>query len=144
MRRIVILRGVPGSGKSTLAKREFVGAKTVSADHFFEIEGKYCFDPKKLPLAHQACFRQFMEACKSEAPLIVVDNTSTTAMEASPYVLCGETFGYSVEVVTLLCDPKVAASRNLHGVPKAAVLAMDSRLRGEFIPPWWNHRVVGL
>ena len=141
---MIVLRGVPGSGKSTLVRKEFNGAKTVSADDFFVVEGEYRFDPTKLPLAHQACFRGFVEACLFGTPLIVVDNTSTTAMEASPYVLCGETYGYKVEVVTLHCDPKVAASRNLHGVPEAAVLRMDERLRGEFIPPWWNHRVVEL
>jgi hypothetical protein len=45
-------------------------------------------------------------------------------------------------VVTLECDPKVAAARNIHGVPEGEVLAMHKRLVEAQLMPWWQHRVV--
>jgi hypothetical protein len=130
--------------------------------------GGYKFDPSKIGLAHQACFRKFLDALTStdgktvlilrgipgagKSTLtrdiqadIVVDNTCTSVAEISPYVLAGEAFGYSVKIITLRCDPKIAAARNVHGVPAHAVERMAKTLDEETkrIPPWWSHEIRG-
>lgn len=143
MKQVVILRGVPGAGKSTLVAREFPGCTVVSADHHFMVGGEYRFNPAELPAAHRACWLAFLAAMQSGAETIVVDNTSTSVAEVSPYVLPAEAHGYSVKIITLLCPPSVAAERNVHGVPPVAVGAMDARLRDSIaaLPPWWDHEV---
>lgn len=139
---VVILRGIPGSGKSTFARSNYPKGLVVSADDFFMKSGKYQFNPELLGLAHRDCFRKFLVRCDAGEDLIVVDNTNSSAVEAAPYVLCGESFGYRVEVITLLCDPVAAAKRNVHGVPEDRVVKMDHYLRLEKLPPWWSHRTV--
>lgn len=144
MRQIVILRGISGSGKSTMVGSEFPMAVKVSADDFFMVDGEYRFDPSKLSLAHQACWRAFYAAIQAEAPLIVVDNTNTTVGEISPYVLPAQANGYSVKIITIECDPEVAATRNAHGVSPQVVRGMAQRLEEQtkFIPPYWTHEVI--
>ncbi len=137
------MRGVSGCGKSTYVAREFPEAFVVSADHFFELdEGEYAFDPNKLDEAHQDCFRRFHEAIDREEPLIVVDNTNITRAEVSPYRLAAAAAGYDVQIITLLCDPKVAAARTIHNVPFSKIEYQDKLLHAETFPKQWKHTVI--
>lgn len=141
--KVKILRGIAGSGKSTYTHAHYYNAVVVSADHFFEdAQGNYKFDVSKLGDAHSSCFRKYIEALQAGEPLIVVDNTNTTAWECSPYVQGGAAFGYDVEIITLDCDPEVAANRNVHGVPRKSVLEMYRRLTKNRLPPFWNQKTV--
>jgi predicted kinase len=145
MKRVIIMRGVPGSGKSTLAREMFPNAVFCSADDYFMVEGKYCFDPSKIALAHQACWRKFYGALCDQVPLIVVDNSATNvAEEVAPYVLPSEVMGCQVEVLTIWADPELAASRNVHGVPAKTVLLMAELLAEEInrLPLRWNHTFI--
>ena len=54
----------------------------------------------------------------------------------------GGTFEYDVEIITLECDPDVAAKRNVHGVPRKSVLDMYRRLTKNRLPPFWDHKTV--
>lgn len=138
---ITIMRGVPGSGKSTYTK----GRRKVSADSFFEVDGEYRFDPRLLPHAHGKCLRDFIDLCRNpEGDELVVDNTGTTIAEIAPYAATALAYGHSIKIITLECDPEVAAARNVHGVPRAAVIAMHKRLQEDTakIPPWWPHEIV--
>jgi predicted kinase len=137
---VYILRGVPGSGKSTWAKQNGPGV-IVSADQYFMQGGVYKFDPKKIPLAHQRCFRNFIDIVTADRKpeRVFVDNTNTSAWELAPYLLAGEAYDWNVEIVTFHIDPRVAAGRNVHGVPEKGVMAMMQRLE-EPLMPWWNER----
>jgi predicted kinase len=109
--RITVLRGISGSGKSTWVKNNAPDAHVVSADHFFMIDGEYKFDPSKLQENHTKCFREFMDAILSSEAHIVIDNTNIQAWEYSPYVIAGEAFGYTVEILTLECTVEASLSR---------------------------------
>lgn len=145
MKLVLVLQGVPGSGKSYFAADRLTRAHaqvvTCSADDYFVQlgGGKYAFDPSKLGEAHGACFRKFIATVqKGQAEMVIVDNTNTTVAEISPYVLAAEAFGYEVEILRINCDPEVAAARNTHGVPPAAIHAMAARIASCEIPPWWK------
>ena len=50
---LVLIRGLPGSGKTTMARvLALVGYEHHEADHYFERDGAYKFDPADLPKAH--------------------------------------------------------------------------------------------
>lgn len=143
---VIVLRGCSGSGKSTYVASLEGDVVVHSADHFFYVDGEYCFDPSKLPAAHGKCFRDFIDSVKSlgNETTIVVDNTNTTMAETAPYAAAGGHYGHSVKIVTLVVDPEVAHARNQHGVPLATVKAQHKRLVesvGTF-PPWWPEEVV--
>lgn len=153
--RVLILSGISGSGKSTYVEKlrqeaEKTGTKVmvVSADHFFEKGGEYKFDHTKLGEAHAACLRSFLselDAGRIMPKILIVDNTNTTDLEMAPYYAIAKAFSAEVELVTLLCNPKVAAARNKHGVPLASCEAMDRRIRNNMpdgknrrVPPFWH------
>lgn len=140
----IILRGVPGSGKSTWARLAYPDAAKFSADDYFMQNGQYVFDPSKLGEAHATCLRGFIDwAQRPTSEVAIVDNTSTTIAEVSPYASIALAYGHDIEIITFLCDPTVAAARNVHGVPPAAIVGMDKRLRDSVgqLMPWWPHRI---
>jgi hypothetical protein len=71
---------------------------------------------------------------------IVINNTNTTAIEIAPYFAIASAYKAEIELVTLLVDPKVAAARNVHGVPLESCIAMDKRLRSRSLPKFWNYK----
>ena len=143
--RITILRGISGAGKTTWVKANAQDAVVVSADHFFEVDGKYLFDPTKLQENHQKCFRAFMDAVLAQKPSIVVDNTNLSAWEFAPYVIAAEAYGYTVEILTLVCSVDVSVQRK-GLVPPGDVQRMYERLQKETreMPPRFKaiHKVV--
>lgn len=138
MKKVIIMQGIPGSGKS-FAVSKLANPAVCSADFFFEKDGHYDFDVKKLPEAHAACLLAFLGFVQEGKPLVVVDNTSTTVAEVAPYYALAQAHGYEVEIHTVKADPKVAAARNTHGVPLAACEAMAKRIEkfAAAAPPWW-------
>lgn len=152
MRQVIILQGISGSGKTTYAsklrdaaKAKGLSARVVSADHFFESDHEYRFDPTKLSEAHGSCFRRFLASVNPKSgddqntmDLIIVDNTNTGAVEIAPYVLAAEAYGWEVEIHRINCDPEVAAARNVHRVPRATVQKQAHRLAGQVYPSRWK------
>lgn len=143
---VVILRGIPGSGKSRLA-RKLAPRKTgviCSADDFFMRSGRYVFDGSKLGEAHNYCLRKFLHALGCQLSVIVVDNTGTSVAEVAPYAALALAHGATLEIITVKCSVRVAAKRNVHGVPRKAVAAMARRLKeeGKRLPPWWSHKTA--
>jgi predicted kinase len=145
-RRVVIMQGVSGSGKSTYVAAEFPEATVVSANDYFMHDGEYRFDGSLLQKSHEFCWRQFLAALQRGDSLIVVDNTNTTAIEISPYMLPAESFGYSVEIITLDVQPYEAADQNIHGVPHRTVYAQNNRIRMflRYLPRRWRQRTIVL
>lgn len=147
-KRVVVMQGVPGSGKSTYVRSAFPGARVCSADHFFVgDDGVYRFDRTKLPQAHAECLRNFVEALQRGEPLVVVDNTTTTLVEAAPYMALAPAYGYSAEIHRLDVDLVTAAARNVHDVPADTIRALGARLanfepqRAELVR-WWDVQFV--
>lgn len=148
--RVVIMSGIPGSGKDTYISDRFnLGeklshkprARVYSADDFFiDHKGLYKFNPSKLGDAHGQCLRDFIAdvSAGDDDAIVVVNNTNTTAIEIAPYYAVAQAFGAQVQLVTLLAPPDVCAARNIHGVPLAACVAMDKRLRSRELPPFWS------
>lgn len=139
---ITIMRGCSGAGKSTYIRMHFPNAFVCSADSFFMVDGHYQFEGAKLSEAHKACFMKFIEAVIDKVEHIVVDNTNTQAWEMSPYILAGSSFGYEVEIITLIVDPKTAAKRNVHGVRLRDVERHSKNIEKSWIPPWWSNKKI--
>ena len=147
---VILFRGIAGAGKTTayetfLAKRvdKYSELAYCSTDLFWRGEnGRYNFDPRRLGEAHAWNFRHYLEFLSKKVKTIVVDNTNISAHEIAPYVLAATAYCYAHEIVTVWCDPAIAAARSVHGVPAKVVLDMHSRLVREELPPYWNHRVV--
>lgn len=139
-----ILCGVSGSGKSTLANQEsFLNrALLCSADTFMMEDGVYNFSAAKLPHAHAACLKKFVEALQAGVMSIVVDNTNTTVAEVAPYAALALAYGATLMITTVECDPEIAAARNAHGVPLAGVQAQAARLAERSLPPWWPQETI--
>lgn len=92
---VKILSGISGSGKSTYARRH--RGVIVSADDYFVRDGAYRFNPARLSSAHATCFARYLGALDDGHPLVIVDNTNTTAVEIAPYVLAAQAKGYDHE-----------------------------------------------
>ena len=162
--KVIILLGISGSGKSTFIRDSYPGAAVVSADHFFMVNGEYVFDGSKLPEAHGACLKQFIERASSperrvypdydyDNQVLIVDNTNTTVHEIAPYAAVALAYGHELELVVIHCDPKVAAARCIHDVPTDRVALQYKRLmntlakspEGHYkaLVPWWPVKEVG-
>jgi predicted kinase len=134
-RKLYIMRGLSGSGKSTLAK-EIVGEGLIfSTDDLFIEKGEYKFNPGKLGVNQRQNQENAIEAMKDGISPIVIDNTHTQSWEAKPYVEAGLNYDYEVTFLVpetdWAFDAEQLASRNTHGVPKAAIERMLSRWEEE-------------
>ncbi len=150
--KVIIMSGTAGSGKSTEAKRIAkenydggLGTGNVvicSADDYFVKlgSGEYKFDPRLLSQAHEECLLKFMGVFQSvwRPKAVIIDNTNLTAIEMAPYVAIAAAYGCEIEIVTVICDPKIACSRNVHGVPLQSVERMAQTLRQRELPRFWN------
>lgn len=141
--QVIIMQGISGSGKSTYTRRIIAGLppgasfQVVSADHFFlDASGNYKFDPTRLGNAHLDCQKRFLEACQTGIDTIIVDNTNLRLWEISPYRTIALLHGYDVRILRVCCEPKIAASRNNHGVPEKSVLNQAKNM--EDIPRAWG------
>lgn len=118
---LVLIRGLPGAGKSTIAQHlpEYVH---VEADHFFQKDGQYQFDPNRLQEAHDWCLATTRQAL-ADGRSVVVANTFTKIWEIKPYLR----LGVAVQVIEATgCWP------NIHGVPDQVIEHM--RRRWENLP----------
>ncbi len=153
--KVTILQGLPGSGKSTYAQKildsiaaandgDWEGYEVVSADHFFMRGGTYSFNPGKLPEAHAACLREYVDTLRSGVEHVFVDNTNTSVAEVAAYYALAQAYGAEVEILYFPCTPEEAARRNTHGVPLAGCQAMAARLEQfeKQMPPWWKRRAA--
>jgi predicted kinase len=159
--KVIITIGVPGSGKSTYVREHFPAGKVYgcySTDDFFMKDGEYVFDGKQIGAAHAWNTRRAIEAFQDTKDsdsdgYIIIDNTNTTAIEIAAYAQPALAYGHEVELLVVHCDPKVAAARNTHGVPKEAVLRMHKRMMNTLskspegyyrsLVPWWPVTEVG-
>ena len=148
MARILIMRGIPGAGKTTWVMKNHPHARVCSADSFFIDEnGEYRFDGSLLSQAHASCLREFTDTVRDldagdESAVVIVDNTAVRAWEISPYYNLASAYGHDVRIVHIHCDIDTAHSRNVHGVPRERIEAMEMSLREEELPPFWKLETV--
>lgn len=114
---IVLIRGVPGSDKTTKAKTEYADHKLVEADMFFEDDGTYKYDHRKIKDAHKWC-QDTVEQWLEMGYDVVVANTFTRVWEMQPYL----DMGYPVKIVEATGN-----YGNVHGVPPEIVRRMRER-----------------
>lgn len=149
------MSGISGSGKSTYGKKLLAESsasvkKVVSADlYFFDEDGVYRWDPKKLKDAHRWCYQQFLDfLCDNDGSTnahVVVDNTNTSRWEMERYAEGALRHGFALEVITILYDPENGAEDNVHNVPLEATRRMNRKLQDrlrEGIPAEWNERIL--
>ena len=118
-----LVYGVPGSGKSTYVEKElktkYKNLQHFEADMFFyNKNGVYQFNPKKLGLAHKWCQTKFIEAMKNGFP-VCVSNTSLTPKEREVYFMNACAHNYEIHVH--YC---AGGFQNVHGVPEEKVEKM--------------------
>lgn len=144
--KVIVMRGISGAGKSTWVREHYPDAVIASADDFFrQPDGTYAFDETKLQDAHRSCMRMFLAALQERRPLIVVDNSSVTAAEVTPYVLPAQATGYEVTLLTLRVKPETAIARKDWLTPqkvmgKAALLALEEKRFPRYLKD--IHRIV--
>jgi len=104
-RRLVIMRGLPWCGKSYTAKQIAgdVGVVYATDDYFYtEVDPHapdvYNFVPRFLAYAHKWNFIRATLQINIGHPLVIIDNTNTTASEPKKYVEYALCQDYEVEI----------------------------------------------
>lgn len=173
---LIVMRGLPSTGKSTRAKEllELLivpeaapepGKGIFSTDEFFYIKVKpdkpkeYSFDRGYLGAAHKWNLLRVQDAINWSWPLVIIDNTNTTAKEfCCGYAKYGFWQGYKIcieeptserwmEIRQLLTDKRAnkkalkewaaklaEGSRETHGVPAYAIEKMMWRWECDLDP----------
>jgi len=124
---MTIMRGGPGSGKSTYAKklREAANGTGIQVpvicsadDYFIDDEGNYSFNGAFISRAHGSCLRKCVEVMVLRRAPVIIDNTNAKPDQMIPYFELAAAFGYTVEVITMVCDRQTAWHRQTHDVDK--------------------------
>lgn len=119
---MLLIRGLPGSGKTTLAKQYAnSGYVHCEADQYFELDGVYRFDGKKLQDAHADCLRRAINGL-TKGCSVVVANTFTRMWEMKPYILAAKRFNVPIRIIEA-----TGTWPNVHGVPEDAIERMRAR-----------------
>ena len=149
---VILMSGISGAGKDTYIKDRFSDMSVLSiicsADTFFEKDGSYVFNPSLLPQAHGECLRKFILNCETayadehkydnENRNLIVNNTNLSSDELAPYVAIAAAYGHPIELVTIHCQPHIAAARSLHVNAIQVLRNMHDRLMARKLPPFWN------
>ena len=130
--KLTIVRGVSGSGKTTLANKlaSETGAVVVSADDFFEVDGRYKFSFGFLSSAHSYCLGMVAYHL-FRGKSVIVANTFTQKWEMERYVDLAFNIKCPWEIVEPTTkwknDAAQLAKKNVHNVPEAAIQKMLDR-----------------
>ena len=114
---LVLIRGLPGSGKSTMAKLFGLhGYRHFESDQFFELRGKYVYDPRNAKKAHEWCYNM-VERTMRKGRQVVVSNTFVTVRDMQPYLALAK------KALVIQANGKW---KNTHGVTDQTVAKMAS------------------
>jgi predicted kinase len=96
-------------------------AAHVEADQFFMVNGKYMFDPAKLPEAHASCLKQTRKHLV-QGDYVFVSNTFTQRWEYQPYLDLAAELDVPVQVIEVHGEFK-----SVHSVPEETLTRMRNR-----------------
>lgn len=137
MKVLYLLRGIPGAGKSSFANDVWSPFVIFEADKFwYDKEGNYNFDIKRLHEAHKWCQDRVESAMKDNQKNenfyteIVVSNTNTTEKELAPYIALAEKYDY--RVVSLIVENR-HGNKSVHNVPDETIQKMVERFQIKLI-----------
>ena len=155
MKLLLLLRGAPGVGKTTIAKAlqsRFSTAQRVvcfaADDYFYNKSGDYLFIPEKLPLAHEYCFKNTVDALYSkETEVVIVHNTFCKEEDMIQYyslakacnVWCASVIVEGRRYSDKVADDGEFLDRNectilsTHDVPRDTVSKMLKELKGSIL-----------
>lgn len=137
---LYIVRGLPGSGKSTFVRNYLDNwdLKHVEADQFFEAEpGKYLFNPKLLPAAHEWCYSTVVFHLMRGWD-VAVSNTFTQRWEMEKYFKLRDLFpDLTISVIEMTTQYE-----SVHGVPKETMEKMKARWQSLPDEHWESGRHV--
>lgn len=130
---VVILRGIPGCGKSTLASliAGEEGVVCTADDYFYDEEGNYNFDPRKLEEAHSECLKKFSEALFHGTQIVIIANTATQQKEFRQYMNTAKHYKYRVHTVIV---ENRHGEEDKHGVSLDAIKRMHDRFHIQLHP----------
>jgi hypothetical protein len=105
MKKLIIMRGIVWCGKSTRCK-ELAGDEGLifsTDEYWYKIHksdkpDEYNFHPRFLADAHKWNRLRAEAAMWKEEPLVIIDNTNTTATEPKPYVVAGTAADYEIVI----------------------------------------------
>ena len=121
---LVIVRGIPGSGKSTISKKLLnilENSVHYETDQYFNVDGNYVFDRKKLRQNHELCFNDTMLELMG-GKTVIVSNTFTTMNEMNRYIRLAEWYASGLIVVNMgYCF------KSVHDVPYNTLESMKNR-----------------
>ena len=118
-RQLFLFRGLPGSGKSTAAAtQENWDHRVLETDMFLKNNGVYEFDPKKLPWAHDQCFKKTVEFLDMGFDVSVA-NTFTQLWEMELYLAIPDVQIFVIEMKTQY--------KSIHDVPDESFRRMQDR-----------------
>jgi predicted kinase len=117
--KVIIMQGASGSGKSTWLSENVPDALVCSADAYFGPD--YDYARARVPAAHRACLRAFVEAITQSVGVVAVDNTNVLQADMAPYVTVALAFGYEVTVVRVNATLEDCVRRNAHGVTPQSI-----------------------
>jgi len=127
MKNIIILKACSYAGKSTFAELISEPKIIVSADFFYEKEGRYDFDATKIGQAHASCRKAFDEALINPVVHnIVVANTNTKPSDYEYYVKEGEKVGARITYVIL---ERRHDNKNDHNIPEHVLERQENNLK---------------
>lgn len=156
---VFIMSGIPGSGKTYIARHlanafEFKDAPGMghrsyifSADDYFVKLGR--FDGSKIGLAHQSCFRRFMDVVGkprfgNRTNVVFVDNTNLRSWEAAPYILAAETYGYKWQMLRINASLMLCRNRQIHNVPRGTMETMTIQFEMKDIAFHWAPNIIDI
>lgn len=159
--KVIIMRGVSGVGKTSLARSiaekclQEGNTHIVSAnDYFVDEDGIYRWNPVKLPEAHAACYRKFLDDMiffeqnpeDWSGRRTIVDNTNLRKWEIAPYILAAQAckVPYVIAEVSSPESAEVLEKRNAHGVSARSIQGQILKMftSDDFFPREWEHLFV--
>lgn len=141
MCKLILCIGASGSGKSTKVKElsKKLNAVVCSADHYFyDIFGKYHFDPSKLGHAHKMCYEKAQRTLEQNLDAII-DNTNANAKDRKIYEDLAKSLNVQIEYVepdtSWKYDIDELIKRNTKGTPREVI---ERQLNG--VLTWKNSK----
>ena len=138
-KNLILVRGVSGAGKSTIGELfdDEDTTAVLSTDDLFMVDGKYVFDPSKLPEYHAETVNKVKELMIEydwkhkdsdfswdEVNKIIVCNTFTQKWEMHEYIKLANEYGWTLHTIVV---ENRHGSKSIHNVPEYSIEKQKDR-----------------